>query len=137
VLLWCCLLLLLWCAADVFLTLDDLLNLNPEFRPLRALYAKAGLEDEVLDMKGQYNTLTVFAPTGTAHRSRAGCVSNTYGTAGTVPDVSSFLFAWHMPVVPLSLPYLPFIPVLYLQRRLSSQQKLRCRASARQSCRMC
>lgn len=63
------LLVLLWCAADVFLTLDDLLNLNPAFRPLRALYAKAGLDDEVLNMKGQYNTLTVFAPTAEAVKS--------------------------------------------------------------------
>jgi hypothetical protein len=52
------------CAGDVFLTLADLLKLNPEFAPLRELYTKAGLEDEVLNMQGEHNSLTVFAPTG-------------------------------------------------------------------------
>jgi hypothetical protein len=53
-------------AGDVFTTLDSLLNMHPEFRPLRSLYTKAGLEDEVQALQGDHHSLTVFAPTGAA-----------------------------------------------------------------------
>jgi hypothetical protein len=51
-------------AGDVFTTLDSLLSMHPEFRPLRTVYTKAGLDDEVQAMQGARNTLTIFAPTG-------------------------------------------------------------------------
>lgn len=53
-----------FCAGDVFLTLADVLKKHPAFAPLRQLYTKAGLDDEVLNMRGEHNSITVFAPTG-------------------------------------------------------------------------
>lgn len=48
------------------MSLDSLLSMHPQFRPLRSIYTKAGLEDEVQAMQGDRNTLTIFAPTGAA-----------------------------------------------------------------------
>jgi hypothetical protein len=56
-------------AGDLFLTLADVLKLHPEFAPLRQLYTKAGLDDEVLAMRGKLNSITVFAPTGMLHQA--------------------------------------------------------------------
>lgn len=51
-------------AGDVYTTLEGLLSINPQFVPLRKLYVQASLEEEVKGMRGDSNTLTIFAPTG-------------------------------------------------------------------------
>lgn len=51
-------------AGDVFVSIADLLRAHPEFQPLRDLYTKVGLDEEVRSMQGKGSTLTIFAPTG-------------------------------------------------------------------------
>jgi len=56
-------------SGDVFLTLPDLLARHPAFQPLKDLFDKAGLEDEVKNMGGVANSITVWAPTADAVKS--------------------------------------------------------------------